>query len=77
MGSCKHGVSVGKYCAQCPKVTTPHLKQPVYVYDRQAVIDLNKIRERQGLKMLTGKETYEIKDGKRTGRVLGADGKPL
>lgn len=76
MVPCKHGTPPGKFCAQCPRVTAPSTG-PVYVYDREAVIALNKIRERQGLKLLTGRETYEIKNGQRTGRVLGPDGTPL
>lgn len=78
MTPCKHGVSAGKFCAQCPKVTTPSTTfKPVYVYDRDQVIALNKIRSKQGLSMLTGRETYEYKNGGRTGRVLGADGQAL
>ena len=68
MKPCAHGVLAGKFCARCPRV-----QAPVYVYDRQAVIALNPVRARQGLKPLTGRETYD----KRTGQVLDEKGNPL
>lgn len=74
---CKHGIPVGKFCGQCPRVATVGDPKPVYVYSRDAVIALNPIRKAQGLSPLTGFETYEIKNGKPTGVILGKNGKPL
>lgn len=69
MKTCSHGIVVGKFCAQCPTTQTP-----VYVYDREAVIKLNVIRAAQGHAPLTGREVYEMRDGKRTGRVVNEKG---
>jgi len=73
MKTCTHGIIIGRFCAKCATTNST----PPYVYSREQVIALNPIRATQGHKPLTGKERYEMKDGKLTGRVLGENGQPL